>query len=49
MGLPGSPTIVNKVEKIPKARTTRSAELIEGDDRQGIINSVTKILQLIQK
>jgi electron transfer flavoprotein beta subunit len=49
VGLPGSPTIVHKVEKIPKARTTRSAELIEGDDRQGIINSVTKILQLIQK
>jgi electron transfer flavoprotein beta subunit len=49
VGLPGSPTIVHKVEKIPKARTTRSAELIDGDDRQGIINSVTKILQLIQK
>ena len=49
VGLPGSPTIVHKVEKIPKARTTRTAELIEGDDRQGLINSVTKILQLIQK
>jgi electron transfer flavoprotein beta subunit len=49
VGLPGSPTIVHKVEKIPKARTTRIAELIEGQDREGIINSVTKILQLIQK
>lgn len=49
VGLPGSPTIVHKVEKIPKARTTRTAELIEGHDREGIINSVTKILQLIQK
>ena len=49
VGLPGSPTIVHKVEKIPKARTTRIAELIEGNDREGIINSVTKILQLIQK
>jgi len=49
VGLPGSPTIVHKVEKIPKARTTRTAELIEGQDREGIINSVTKILQLIQK
>ena len=49
VGLPGSPTIVHKVEKIPKARTTRIAELIEGHDREGIINSVTKILQLIQK
>lgn len=49
VGLPGSPTIVHKVEKIPKARTTRIAELVEGHDREGIINSVTKILQLIQK
>jgi electron transfer flavoprotein beta subunit len=49
VGLPGSPTIVHKVEKIPKARTTRTAELIEGHDREGIINSVTKILQLIKK
>lgn len=49
VGLPGSPTIVHKVEKIPKARTTRIAELIQGHDREGIINSVTKILQLIQK
>jgi electron transfer flavoprotein beta subunit len=49
VGLPGSPTIVHKVEKIPKARTTRIAKLIEGHDREGIINSVTKILQLIQK
>jgi len=49
VGLPGSPTIVHKVEKIPKARTTRTADLIEGHDREGIINSVTKILQLIQK
>jgi electron transfer flavoprotein beta subunit len=49
VGLPGSPTIVHKVEKIPKARTTRTAELIEGHDREGIINSITKILQLIQK
>jgi electron transfer flavoprotein beta subunit len=47
--LVGSPTIVHKVEKIPKARTTRTAELIEGHDREGIINSITKILQLIQK
>jgi len=49
VGLPGSPTIVHKVEKIPKARTTRTAELIEGHNREGIINSVTKLLQLIQK
>ena len=49
VGLPGSPTIVHKVEKIPKARTTRTAELIEGYDREGIKNTITKILQLVQK
>jgi electron transfer flavoprotein beta subunit len=48
VGLPGSPTIVHKVEKIPKARTNRSAEIIEGTDHQGLANSVKKILQLIQ-
>ena len=49
VGLPGSPTIVHKVEKIPKARTNRTAELIEGYDREGIMNTITKILQLVQK
>jgi electron transfer flavoprotein beta subunit len=49
VGLPGSPTIVHKVEKIPKARTNRSAEIIEGTDHEGIANSVKKILQVIQK
>jgi len=49
VGLPGSPTIVQKVEKIPKARTNRSAEIIEGTNSEGLASSVKKILQLIQK
>jgi electron transfer flavoprotein beta subunit len=49
VGLPGSPTIVQKVEKIPKARTNRSAEIIEGTNRKEVANSMTKLLQLIQK
>jgi electron transfer flavoprotein beta subunit len=49
VGLPGSPTIVHKVEKIPKARTNRSAEIIEGTNRKEIANSMTKLVQLLQK
>ena len=30
VGLPGSPTIVYKVERIPKAKTSRKAEVIDG-------------------
>lgn len=49
VGLPGSPTIVQKVEKIPKARTTRKAEIIKGNDHEGLINIVNKVLQLKNK
>ena len=49
VGLPGSPTIVHKVEKIPKARTNRSAEIVETTNQEAITNSVNKLLQLIQK
>jgi electron transfer flavoprotein beta subunit len=30
VGLPGSPTIVYKVERIPKAKASRKAEVIDG-------------------
>ncbi len=49
VGLPGSPTIVHKVEKIPKARTTRKAEIINGENHDDLANVVTKILQLKNK
>src|SRR6476661_10869562 len=32
VGLPGSPTIVYKVEKIPKAKASRKAEVVDGSD-----------------
>ena len=43
VGLPGSPTIVYKVEKIPKAKASRKAEIINGSDRDQIRKVVTKI------
>jgi electron transfer flavoprotein beta subunit len=43
VGLPGSPTIVYKVEKIPKAKAGRKAEIINGSDRGQIRKVVTKM------
>jgi electron transfer flavoprotein beta subunit len=43
VGLPGSPTIVYKVEKIPKAKANRKAEIINGSDRDQIRKVVAKI------
>ena len=43
VGLPGSPTIVYKVEKIPKAKASRKAEIINGSDRNQIRKVVAKI------
>ena len=36
VGLPGSPTIVYKVERIPKAKASRKAEVIDGSNREQI-------------
>src|SRR5215203_4563332 len=36
VGLPGSPTIVYKVERIPKAKASRKAEVIDGTNRDQI-------------
>lgn len=43
VGLPGSPTIVYKVEKIPKAKPTRSASIINGSDPNEIRKVVSKL------
>jgi electron transfer flavoprotein beta subunit len=43
VGLPGSPTIVYKVEKIPKAKASRKAELVNGSDHDQIRKVVAKI------
>ena len=34
VGLPGSPTIVYKVERIPKAKASRKAEVVDGTNRE---------------
>jgi electron transfer flavoprotein beta subunit len=43
VGLPGSPTIVYKVEKIPKAKASRKAEIINGSDHDQIRKVVVKM------
>jgi electron transfer flavoprotein beta subunit len=47
VGLPGSPTIVYKVEKIPKAKPTRSASVFSGSDPNEIRKVVSKINQVL--
>jgi electron transfer flavoprotein beta subunit len=47
VGLPGSPTIVYKVEKIPKAKPTRSASIINGPDPNEIRKVVSKMNQVL--
>ncbi len=34
VGLPGSPTIVYKVEKIPRAKANRKADIIDGSSQE---------------
>lgn len=46
VGLSGSPTIVYKVERIPKGKMNRKAEIIDGRDRNQIKNIAEKILIL---
>jgi electron transfer flavoprotein beta subunit len=47
VGLPGSPTIVYKVEKIPKAKPTRSASIVNGLDPNEIRKVVSKMNQVL--
>ncbi len=47
VGLPGSPTIVYKVEKIPKAKASRKTEVIDGSDRQQIRKVAAKIQEVL--
>lgn len=47
VGLPGSPTIVYKVEKIPKVISTRNTEIVEGNDSKKISSLINKINELI--
>lgn len=47
VGLPGSPTIVYRVEKIPKAKASRKALVIDGSDREGIRRVAAKIHEVL--
>lgn len=44
VGLSGSPTIVYKVERIPKGQSNRKADIIDGDNEEQIKNVAKKIL-----
>jgi electron transfer flavoprotein beta subunit len=47
VGLPGSPTIVYKVEKIPKAKASRKAELVDGSSREELRKVASKIHEVL--
>ena len=47
VGLPGSPTIVYKVEKIPKAKASRKAEVIEGSSREQLAKVAAKMYEVL--
>jgi electron transfer flavoprotein beta subunit len=47
VGLPGSPTIVYKVEKIPKAKAGRKAEVVEGSSREQLAKVAAKMYEVL--
>lgn len=47
VGLPGSPTIVYKVEKIPKARASRKSEVIDGTSREQLAKVAAKMYEVL--
>lgn len=47
VGLPGSPTIVYKVEKIPKAKASRRAEVVEGSSREQLAMVASKMYEVL--
>jgi electron transfer flavoprotein beta subunit len=47
VGLPGSPTIVYKVERIPKAKASRKAEVIHGTNREQIGRVVANMYEVL--
>jgi electron transfer flavoprotein beta subunit len=48
VGLPGSPTIVYKVEKIPKAKANRKAEVIDGANREQLGRVAAKMYEVLE-
>jgi electron transfer flavoprotein beta subunit len=47
VGLPGSPTIVYKVERIPKAKASRKAEVIDGNNRYQIAKVASNMYEAL--
>ena len=48
VGLPGSPTIVYKVERIPKAKASRKADVIDGSDRAALGKIASKMYEVLE-
>jgi electron transfer flavoprotein beta subunit len=46
VGLPGSPTIVYKVEKVPRVKTSRKTKIIHGNDSE-LLDVSTKIVEML--
>jgi electron transfer flavoprotein beta subunit len=47
IGLAGSPTIVYKVEKIPKGKAGRQAEMINGSNKEEMVRVVSRLRQAL--
>ena len=47
VGLPGSPTIVYKVERIPKAKASRKAEVVDGTSREQLAKVAAKMYEVL--
>jgi electron transfer flavoprotein beta subunit len=47
VGLPGSPTIVYKVERVPKSTATRKAEIVDGSNPEEIKKVVAKMREAL--
>lgn len=48
VGLPGSPTIVYKVERVPKSTATRRAEVVDGSDPNQLQKVVGKMKEALE-
>ena len=47
VGLAGSPTIVYQVERIPKGKATRQAEVLDGSNLEHIRKAVAKMKEAL--
>jgi electron transfer flavoprotein beta subunit len=47
VGLPGSPTIVYKVERIPKAKASRKSKVIDGTNRDQIARVAANMYEVL--